>query len=149
MLHRKPTTRRPVELPSTPAVTRAAESLAQPAPATASPPGLAERLAASSGGTLTHEPTGETAVVFPTPGIAAAAPTLTRAAGPSAQARPTLARRTLSPAAPDASALAPPHEAQRDREELYEDLYDSFIERLRRDLLHERERSGHLVDDLF
>jgi hypothetical protein len=44
---------------------------------------------------------------------------------------------------------AAPYETEHERRELADELYESFLERLRRDLLHERERSGHLVDDLF
>ncbi|MGH2919880.1 MAG: hypothetical protein ACRDLS_14955, partial [Solirubrobacteraceae bacterium] len=64
---------------------------------------------------------------------------------------PTLARSTFTaPARPaGATPAAAPFAPERDRHELYEDLYETFIERLRRDLLHERERNGHLVDGLF
>ena len=73
-------------------------------------------------------------------------PTAPRAAAPAAAtttpAARTLARETLTaPARISASAPAPP---QLD----LDDVYDHVAARLRRELLHDRERIGDLVGDL-
>lgn len=113
-------------------------------------PGIAERLAAVSGATIMREPMGETSVVFPARGTGS--PSITApgtAVAARAQSGPIAAPRPVAPSLQGAAPSTSAHEAERERAELYEDLYESFMERFRRDLLHERERSGHLVDDLF
>ncbi len=137
-------------------------------PYTPPAPSQAERLAAATGGTIVRDAPLQTSVAFPAPAVSAPAtnaaspvlarqpaappdtfPVLAPPRAPSPATSPSLARSTTAALSRPASSPVPAPAPERDRHEHFDDLYEAFMERLRRDLLHERERNGRLVDGLF
>lgn len=149
VLRQRSNSRRPVEpSPAREAPEAPQTAFAQGPAETPAIHGSAERLAAASGGTLMREPTGEATVVFPDR-TGAASPVPAAAATRRGAPEPHATEPAAVPAVPGRARGTASVEAERGREGWREDLYDYVLERLRRDLLHERERNGHLVDDLF
>jgi hypothetical protein len=95
----------------------------------------AQRLAAATGAASAVEAGGRSSVVFRAPDLGAAPA--------SATAAPSLATTATTTTPP-----TPPGERQPDPGGV-EDLYDRLLERLRRDLLIERERTAGLAFDLY
>ena len=115
-----------------------------------------ERLALAAGATLLPEADDQATVVFPPPG-GRGAPMLARSqATPSAPlARTTPATGFSAPSAPPPASLATvspappaPAPASPSPSASMDDVYEQVLERLRRDLLTERERMGDLLGEL-
>jgi hypothetical protein len=102
-----------------------------PAPAAASSAIPAQELARRSGGELSNDGTGQSIVTFQPP------------ASPAAEQPAEASETGLASQTPVAPAL---------RKQLgdidIDELYESFLQRLRRDLLHDRERLGDLLGPL-
>ncbi len=109
------------------------------------------RLAAATGGTVESDDGETVTVAFPRPGESAFAPaaTLMRAADPelpTASPPEPSAAMTTAPAA--TTAPAPPAPPRGSGPADIEEIYDQVMQRLRRDLLADRERMGDMLGDL-
>jgi hypothetical protein len=122
-----------------------------PAPAALGTSG--QTLARAIGAEVGYDDAGASEIVFPAPGgappfvpFSTAPRSVSREvaeAAPPAMAEASAPARAREPAAapaPEAAAAAP----ELDKDELYEE----FLSRLRRDILHEREQSGLLIDEI-
>ncbi len=98
----------------------------------------AQELARASGGELSHDGIGTSTVTFRAP----AAP-----AGPTAPAAPAAGRPAAPPTPPpgacDTGQVSDASATQSDID--IDELYEGFLQRLRRDLIHDRERLGDLL----
>jgi hypothetical protein len=112
---------------------RLAQRSVDPPMLSAAVPTVGDRLAGITGALLAREPAGAEAVTFA--GGAAESPPAPAPAPPTPAPAPT-ATTVADPGSP-----APPGRPRDDGDELYERI----IERLRRDLLAERERVGDLL----
>jgi hypothetical protein len=100
-------------------------------------------LAAATGGTLVHDPSGPTSVEFPPPhGVIAR-----QAVGVETAEAVTAPAAVTAPSVSPPSAAAAPLPSRAPTE--MDDVYDHVIRRLRRELLVEREAMGDLTGDLF
>jgi hypothetical protein len=128
----------------------AAASPARPL-AARNPQTSGSRLAAATGGTLESDDGETVTVVFPRPAESAFAPaaTLMRAADPEPPAASAPAPSAVTTTAPTAAtAPAPPASPGRSGGADIEEIYDQVMQRLRRDLLADRERMGDMLGDL-
>jgi len=136
---REPAARPPIRLRQLARSVHLDESDPAPPPLLRTAP---DRLALAAGATLQHEPDDQATVMFPPP-TGREAPTLARqeatlSTPPPAPTPPA----TLSPSTP---APAPAEAASGAS---IDDVYEQVLERLRRDLLAERERMGDLLGEL-
>ena len=114
----------------------------------------AQSIARAIGAEITYSDDGSPSIEFPAPeGPARAAPYVPFSTSPRTVSRVETASDSPQPATNDhapSAALTQNHPASPggapalDADQLYED----FLARLRRDVLHEREQHGMLVDDL-
>ena len=112
----------------------------------------AQAIARALGTDVAYGSDGTPSVVFPPPpGAPAAAPHIPFSTAPRTVSREvTIPETSVTSPLPSSSsngsgpAATPEAAAPLDPDQLYED----FLARLRRDLLHEREQAGILIDDL-
>jgi hypothetical protein len=141
-----------ISAPSPPAVARALARLAEPgggpgrsgaAQARRDDSTSGARLAAATGAAFSSDPDGFETVVFPHPsGFEAASGMISRAPVDGNDDSPPPPATASSPAPAD-----PPPAASSGGGDI-EEIYDQVIERLRRDLLADRERMGDVLGDL-
>jgi hypothetical protein len=110
-------------------------------------PGKGTRLAAAPGAVLTRDPAGVDTVSFLEEPHGYPGPTLLREADePSPQPDPsTAAAPAAQPASPGLSIPPLPATPPTPAIPSFEEVYEQVVERLRRDLLVERERMGDLL----
>jgi hypothetical protein len=145
--------RPPLRLVSSPSHPAAARALARSVEPGGAGPGQARgvetptngaRLAAATGAAFSSDPGGFETVVFPQPsGFEAASATISRAPVDGNDDSPPPPPATASSPAP----ADPPPAASSGGGDI-EEIYDQVIERLRRDLLADRERMGDVLGDL-
>lgn len=140
---REPAARPPIRLRQLARSVHLDESDPAPPPLLRTAP---DRLALAAGAALQHEPDDQATVMFPPP-TGREAPTLARqeatlSTPPPAPSTPPTPPATLSPSTP---APAPAEAASGAS---IDDVYEQVLERLRRDLLAERERMGDLLGEL-
>ncbi len=145
--------RPPIRLPQRADSVQRDESAPAPPPLSGTAP---ERLALAAGATLLPDADDQATVVFPPPG-GRGAPMLTRSqARPSAPPAPTTPATVFStPSAPPPASPATlsstrpaPAPGVPSSSASIDEIYEQVLERLRRDLLTERERMGDLLGEL-
>ncbi len=135
----------PLPVSSRPAAVARAEAPAAPARGFGGTSGA--RLAAATGGILRQEDGETETLVFPRPQGRAFAPAfaLMREPDPAPAEAPGAPAEPAQAAAPPASPAPAPREGGGGD---IEEIYDQVIERLRRELLADRERMGDVLGDL-